>query len=56
VSRAEPASKRQLQVRRVGATVYHAFVVDAGAEIHDATGRPMKLNLGRLIEPIFTGA
>lgn len=39
----------------VGATVYHALGVAPEAEIHDATGRPMKLNLGRVIEPLFTG-
>src|SRR5262245_30514268 len=40
----------------VGATVYHALGVDVDAEIRDAIGRPLKLNHGRVIEPLFNGA
>jgi hypothetical protein len=39
----------------VGATVYGALGVDAEAHIRDSLGRPMRLNQGRLIEPLFTG-
>jgi hypothetical protein len=39
----------------VGATVYHVLGVDAEAEIRDATGRPMRLNQGRVMDGLFTG-
>jgi uncharacterized protein (DUF1501 family) len=39
----------------VGATVYHALGVDADAEVRDRQGRPVRLNRGEVIQPLFTG-
>ena len=39
----------------VGATVYQVLGIDPGSEIRDRFGRPMRLNQGAAIEPLFTG-
>ena len=40
----------------LGATVYHALGVDPESEVRDRQGRPVQLNRGRVMEPLFTGA
>lgn len=40
----------------VGATVYSTLGVDPGVEVHDRLGRPIALNRGSVIEPLFSGA
>lgn len=40
----------------VGATVYHLLGIPAEAEVRDRLGRPVRLNRGNVIEPLFTGA
>ena len=40
----------------VGATVYHLLGISAEAEVRDRLGRPVRLNRGNVIEPLFTGA
>ncbi|HEY3964711.1 MAG TPA: DUF1501 domain-containing protein [Planctomycetaceae bacterium] len=40
----------------VGATVYSLLGVNPAAEVHDRLGRPVQLNRGSVIEPLFTGA
>src|SRR5207253_3338453 len=40
----------------IGATVYSVLGVDPAAEVFDRQGRPVQLNRGRVIEPLFTGA
>jgi hypothetical protein len=40
----------------IGATVYHVLGVDPESEVRDRQGRPVQLNRGRVIEPLFTGA
>ena len=40
----------------IGATVYHLLGLPAEAEVHDRLGRPVRLNRGSVIEPLFTGA
>jgi hypothetical protein len=40
----------------VGATVYHLLGLPADAEGHDRLNRPVRLNTGTVIEPLFTGA
>jgi uncharacterized protein (DUF1501 family) len=39
----------------VGATVYHALGVDPAAEVRDRQARPVQLNRGEVIRPLFTG-
>jgi hypothetical protein len=39
----------------VGATVYRALGIDSASEIRDRLGRPLRLNQGEAIEPLFTG-
>lgn len=39
----------------VAATVYSALGIDPAREIHDALGRPLRLNSGRAIEALYTG-
>ncbi len=39
----------------VGATVYHVLGVDPASEIRDSLGRPLRLNQGTPIMPLFTG-
>lgn len=40
----------------LGATVYHVLGVDPAVEIHDRLGRPLRLNGGEVIVPLFSGA
>jgi hypothetical protein len=40
----------------VGATVYHVLGVNPAAEVTDRQERPVQLNRGQVIEPLFTGA
>jgi uncharacterized protein (DUF1501 family) len=39
----------------VGATVYSALGIDPATELRDSQGRPLVLNRGRVIEPLYTG-
>jgi hypothetical protein len=39
----------------VGATVYSALGIDPRTELRDMQGRPLVLNTGRPIEPLYTG-
>jgi hypothetical protein len=39
----------------LGATVYEVLGVDPGSQVHDRQGRPVRLNRGRVIRPLFTG-
>lgn len=39
----------------VAATVYSALGIDPATEIHDALGRPLRLNNGRAIEALYAG-
>lgn len=39
----------------VGATVYHVLGVNPTAEVRDRQGRPVQLNRGEVIQPLFTG-
>jgi hypothetical protein len=39
----------------VAATVYHLLGIDAEAMVHDRLGRPVRLNRGDMIGPLFTG-
>jgi len=39
----------------LGATIYSALGVEQATEIHDALGRPLRLNEGHVIEPLFAG-
>jgi uncharacterized protein (DUF1501 family) len=40
----------------IGATIYHALGVDPGSEVRDRQDRPVRLNTGRVIQPLFGGA
>jgi len=40
----------------VGATVYHLLGVPPDSEVRDRLNRPVRLNAGSVIEPLFTGA
>jgi len=40
----------------VGATVYQALGVDPESEVRDRQGRPVRLNQGRAIEALYSGA
>jgi len=40
----------------LGATIYSALGVDPDAEVRDRLGRPLRLNSGEIIRPLFTGA
>jgi len=40
----------------LGATVYHVLGVDHEAEVRDRLNRPVQLNRGHVIQPLFTGA
>jgi hypothetical protein len=39
----------------MGATVYGALGVDLNTEVHDLLGRPLRLNSGQPIGPVFSG-
>jgi hypothetical protein len=40
----------------VGATVFSVLGIDPACEVRDRQDRPVQLNRGRVIEPLFTGA
>ncbi|HJT76081.1 MAG TPA: DUF1501 domain-containing protein, partial [Gemmataceae bacterium] len=40
----------------LGATVYSALGVDPASVVEDQQGRPLQLNAGSVIEPLYTGA
>ena len=40
----------------VGATVYHVLGVDPASEVRDRVNRPVQLNRGEVIQPLFSGA
>lgn len=40
----------------VGATVYHLLGIPPEAEVRDRLGRPVQVNRGEIIEPLFSGA
>ena len=40
----------------VGATVYHLLALPLDAEGRDRLNRPVRLNTGTVIDPLFTGA
>lgn len=40
----------------IGATVYSVLGIDPHAEVRDRLGRPVQLNRGRVIDPLFSGA
>lgn len=39
----------------LGATVYSALGLDPASEVHDMLGRPLQLNCGTVIAPLFNG-
>ena len=47
---------RTFSLEDVGATVYSALGIDPASEVHDQLGRPIILNRGEPIVPLFTGA
>ncbi|HZT81847.1 MAG TPA: DUF1501 domain-containing protein, partial [Gemmataceae bacterium] len=40
----------------IGATVYQVLGVDPATEVRDRQDRPVRLNRGRVMEALFTGA
>jgi uncharacterized protein (DUF1501 family) len=50
-----PASKAYYP-SDLGATIYSALGVDPASIVHDPLGRPMHLNSGEVIEPLFRGS
>jgi len=40
----------------MGATIYDSLGVDPTSEIHDRLGRPIRLNQGKVIDALFSGA
>lgn len=52
---AYPASKGYYP-SDLGATIYHALGVDPAATVHDPLGRPLQLNRGEPIAPLFSAA
>jgi uncharacterized protein (DUF1501 family) len=40
----------------LGATVYHALGIDPTSELRDSQGRPLQLNRGSVIEPLYSAA
>jgi hypothetical protein len=40
----------------IGATVYRVLGVDPHAEVRDRLGRPVQLNRGQVIRPLFDGS
>ena len=40
----------------LGATVYSLLGIPPDAEVRDRFGRPVRLNRGEVIEPLFSGA
>jgi uncharacterized protein (DUF1501 family) len=47
---------RTFSLEDLGATVYSALGIDPATEIRDQLGRPLQLNRGEPITPLFTGA
>ncbi len=39
----------------LGATIYTALGIDPGSEVTDRQGRPMRLNHGEVIQPLYSG-
>ncbi len=39
----------------LGATIYDSLGIDCTAEIHDPLGRPLRLNQGKVMQPLFDG-
>jgi hypothetical protein len=40
----------------LGATIYKALGIDPASEVRDMLGRPLQLNRGEVIGPLYTGA
>ena len=38
----------------LGATIYHALGVDPTSEVRDRQDRPVQLNRGEIIQPLFS--
>lgn len=55
VTAAYPAT-RAYSPNDVGATVYHLLGIPGDAMVRDRLNRPVRLNHGEIIEPLFTGA
>lgn len=47
---------RTFSLEDLGATVYSALGIDPASEIRDQLGRPLQLNRGEPITPLYTGA
>jgi hypothetical protein len=47
---------RSYRPEDLGATIYHALGLAPSTEITDPLGRPLPLNRGEVIEPLFSGA
>jgi len=47
---------RSYRPEDLGATIYHALGLEPSTEITDPLGRPLPLNRGEVIEPLFSGA
>src|SRR6185312_51940 len=47
---------RSYRPEDLGATIYHALGLAPSTEIVDPLGRPLPLNRGEVIEPLFSGA
>lgn len=47
---------RSYRPEDLGATIYQALGLDPATEIRDPLGRPLRLNAGEVIEPLFSGA
>lgn len=39
----------------LGATIYSTLGIDPGSEVTDRQGRPMRLNTGEVIQPLYSG-
>lgn len=47
---------RSYRPEDLGATIYQALGLNPATEIRDPLGRPLRLNGGEVIEPLFSGA
>ena len=52
---AYPAS-RPYSPADLAATIYRALGIDPTTEMHDRLGRPIRLSIGEVIEPLYTAA
>ena len=52
---AYPASRAYLP-SDLGATIYSALGIDPASEVHDTLGRPLQLNRGEVIRPLYDGS